>query len=138
MVPTQLRPKGLPPAEGGDDNVPEGEQVEGDRGSGQDTTTPQGQEGPHGAPKVEGAKMETEAQDEPQPSDHESEISTPCSEQSSIKSDEERMVGLEEVTAATGDMTLETPRTRRCHHTKMRTQGLKMSPSDKGPPCGPN
>ena len=53
--------------------------------------------------------METEAQDEPQPSDHESEISTPRSEQSSIKSDEERMVGLDEVTATTGDMTLETP-----------------------------
>ena len=53
--------------------------------------------------------METEAQDEPQPSDHESEISTPCSEQSSIKTDEERMVNLDEVMATTGDMTLETP-----------------------------
>ena len=53
--------------------------------------------------------METEAQDEPQPSDHESEISTPHSDQSSIKSDEERMVGMDKVMAATGDMTLETP-----------------------------
>ena len=96
--------------EGNNDNVPEREQVEGDRGSGQDTATPQGQEGPHGGREAETAKMETEAQDEPQPSDHESEISTPRSEQSSIKTDEERMVGLDEVTAATGDMTLETPR----------------------------
>ena len=71
--------------------------------------TPQGQEGPHRGLEVEAAKMETEAQDEPQPSDHESEILTPRSEQSSIKSDEERMVGLDEVTAATEDMTLETP-----------------------------
>ena len=35
--------------------------------------------------------------------------STPRSEQSSIKSDEEQMVGLDEVTAATGDMTLDAP-----------------------------
>ena len=107
-MPTPLRPR-LASAAGNDDNVPEREQVEGDRGLGQDTATPQGQEGPHGGHKAETAKMETEAQDEPQPSDHESEISTPRSEQSSIKSDEERMVGLDKVTAATGDMTLETP-----------------------------
>ena len=102
--------KRLASAEGGDDNVPEGEQAEGDQEPGRDTTTPQGQEGSHETPEVEGTKMETETQNEPQPSDHESEILTPRSEQSSIKSDEERMVGMEEVMATTGDMTLETPR----------------------------
>ena len=54
--------------------------------------------------------MEIETQDEPQPSDHESEISTPRSEQSLIKSQEERMVSVDEVTSATGGMTLETPK----------------------------
>ena len=101
--------KRIASAAGNDKPASEKEQAGENRESAQDTATPQGQKGPQGGPEAEATEMETEDQEEPPPSDHESEISTPRSEQSSIKSDEERMVGLEEVTAVTGGMILDTP-----------------------------
>ena len=95
---------------GATEDVPEVRQAEADQGMGRDATTSQGQDKPRGSPKAEAAEMETEVQDEPHQSDHESEISTPQSEQSSIKSDEEQIIGMDEVTATTHDMTLDTPR----------------------------
>ena len=101
--------KRLASTSGATEEEPKVEQAEVDQGMGQDTTTSQGQEEPRRGPEAEAAKMETEAQDEPHQSDHELEISTPRSEQSSIKSDEEWIIGMDEVTAATNDMTLGTP-----------------------------
>ena len=100
--------KRIASAEEGEAGTPGGEQMEESQEAGQDTTTQQDQTGSHGTLEAEGTKMETENQDEPQPSDQESDLSSPCSDQSSIKSDEARMVDISEVTSATGYMTLDT------------------------------
>ena len=98
-------------ASAGEDTTgtPAGEQMEESKKAGQNVVTQQDQAEAHGAPEVESAEMEMEIQDEPQLSDQESDISTPRSDQSSIKSDEARMVDITGVTSATEDMTLDMP-----------------------------
>ena len=103
-------------------------QTKGKWKSSQDPAAPQGQEGTQEEPEAGGSEMETEAQEEPPSSDHESEISSPRSEQSSIKTEDERMVGMEEVTAATGDMILETPQKQEAPSCKGKDPGAPDEP----------
>ena len=98
-------------AEEGEAGTPDREQMEDSKETGLDVTTQQDQAGPHSAQEVEGTEMETETQDEPQPSDQELCLSSPHFDQSSIKSEEARMVDISEVTSATEVLTLTTPRT---------------------------
>ena len=107
-----------------------GEQVEESEKAGQDVVTQQDQAEAHRAPEVEGAEVEMETQEEPPPSDQESDISSPCSDQSSIKSDEVRMVDITDVTSTTEDMTLNMPQVTETSAQPSEASGTQAKPQD--------